>query len=42
MILTKGRPKRQMSEIMDQIMVVRFEMVKRVAPYLFMKNGMME
>ena len=31
-----------MSESIDQIIVVRFEMFKRVAPYHFTKKGIIE
>jgi hypothetical protein len=40
--LTKGRPKRQISESIDQIIVVKFEILRRVAPYHFTKKGIIE
>jgi hypothetical protein len=39
-VLTKGRPKRHMSESIDQRIEVKFDMLKRVAPYRLMNQGM--
>ena len=40
--VTKGRPKRQISESIDQMIVVKFDIFRRVAPYHYTKKGIME
>jgi hypothetical protein len=39
---TNVSPKRNMSTSMDHIIVVRLDMLRRVAPDLLMKNGIIE